>query len=373
MNRPLVALALASLSSCASSRPPAPPQSPVGVAPPTPPPSAVADAGPPAAVALSPLTPPTVACVSDEPTLPASNTTPLLPSNAPAAATALCARARAANAARLGRRTDVAHVAASLWCVPTAAGAWMTVLERVAETHENGVDGPSGHLLLRWAPLRGAAVTLSPAIAINDAGPYWGELHAAAVTDWDGDGLPELVLATTDHMTEEDHHVSLSVHTARGGRVARYAPAPEHPLSVADVDGDGRLDAEVPAVFSAENTCGLNGTRHWGPRRFVRSRPDGTFAEDDPVARAYVRRQCDFDPAAPLLSSDESASAHRVACARWFGVDAEAVAARVRQEYPGRNAGAAEPDRSDDGCFTLETLLAEAATNPPYTLAPRCP
>jgi hypothetical protein len=368
MNRPLAALALASLSSCASSRPVPPPQTPVAVAP-TPP---APDAGAPAAVAPSPLTPAPVACVSDEPTLPDTTATPLLPASAPPAATALCARAAAANAARLGRRTDVTHVAASLWCVPTTAGAWMTVLDRVGETHENGVDGPSGHLLLRWAPLRGAAVTLTPAIAINDAGPYWGELHAAAVTDWDGDGLPEVVLATTDHMTEEDHHVSLSVHTARGGRVARYGAAPEHPLSVADFDGDGRIDAEVGPGFSAENTCGLNGVLHWGPRRFVRSRPDGTFTENDPAARAYVRRQCAFDPAAPLLTADEPASALRVACARWFGVGAEAVAARVRQEYPGRNAGLAEGDRSDDGCFTLETLLAEAATEAPFTLAPRC-
>jgi hypothetical protein len=174
-------------------------------------------------------------------------------------------------------------------------------------------------------------------------------------------------------MTDEDHYVTRSVLTVHNGAVTRYERAPEHPLSVADFDGDGRLDVEVPPGFGAEYTCSLNGTTHPGPRRFARSRADGTFTEDDPAARAFVRRQCAFDPAAALLSHDDGASAMRVACARWFGVDAAAVAARVREEYPVRNAGAAEDTRSDDGCFALETLLAEAATAPPYTLGPRCP
>jgi len=74
-----------------------------------------------------------------------------------------------------------------------------------------------------------------------------------------------------------------------------------------------------------------------------------------------------------LLSHDDGASAMRVACARWSGVDATAVAARLRQEYPTRNVGAPDDARSDDGCFSLDTLLAEAAVAPPYVLPPRCP
>jgi hypothetical protein len=360
--RPVFAALPMSLLACAA-RPSSPP--PVVVA--TPPVVAAAPE------VRAPLTPTAIPCVRDEPALPAEPAAPTLPAGAPPAARALCQRAGAENTARLRGRGDIAHIAASLWCVPTTTGAWRTVLERVGETHENGVDGPQAVLRVRWVPLRGAAVTHAASITLNDAGPYWGEVHAEAAPDWDGDGQPELVLATTDHMTDEDHHVTRSVLTVRGGAITRYNPAPEHPRTVADFDGEGRLDVEVPPGFGAEYTCSLNGTMHPGPRRFARARADGTFTEDDPAARAFVRRQCAFDPSAPLLSHDDGASAMRVACARWSGVDATAVAARLRQEYPTRNVGAPDDARSDDGCFSLDTLLAEAAVAPPYVLPPRCP
>lgn len=355
------------LVACTSSRPPPRPT-------PSPQPVVAAVTAAPAAPALPPLVTPERPCERTAPRLPPEPIPVAVETRGSPAATRACAVVATQNTRVTRGRTDLEHLTASLWCAPTAAGAWAMLARSLGETHENGIEGPRATAWLQWiAPRPAATARLAADLVLLDAGPYWDEVRPAALFDWDGDGAPELLLAMHTHRTDEDDGTSYTVYTRANGAVVAYPRAPTRALGVADFDGDGRPDLRVPSGLSAENTCGLNGVMHPGPERWARSMPDGSFSEADPAAVAFVRRQCEgLDLRGRLLSHDERRSALNVACARFMGVTAESLAARVRAEYPTRNEGAPEGERSDDACFSLETLLAEAATEPAFTVARAC-
>jgi len=248
-------------------------------------------------------------------------------------------------------------------------------VEGLTVAREGGVVGPQSTVRLRWIPTQGEAVRASEAMPILDAGDFYDEATAAAIFDWDGDGLPELALLHTRHRTEQHHTTSYAIVTARGGRIAPYAAAPREVRRVADFDGDGRPDLELPPSLGAAMTCdGV--VDHDGPARLALSLPDGTFSQDHPAARAFVRRQCrGFGDDGTLLSPDDGRSAMGVSCALYRGVPASWVTSRVRAEYPLRNADAGDDEaaRSRDECFPLDSLLRLARATVPFTLAPLCP
>lgn len=314
----------------------------------------------------------------EEPSLPDTPIAPPLASpeeELSPAARGLCARVRARNAARLRTRAGWSHLHASQWCLATPAGAWAMAVEGLSVARESGVVGPQSTVRLRWIPAEGEVLSAAQAMPILDAGDYYDEATAAAIFDWDGDGLPELALLHTRHRTEQDHATTWAIVTARGGRIAPYAAAPPEVQRVADFDGDGRPDLELPPGLGAAMTCdGV--VEHDGPARVALSLPDGTFSEDHPAARAFVRRQCrGFGDDGTLLSPDDGRSAMGVACALYRGVPAQWVTARVRSEYPVRNADAGDDEsaRSRDECFALEGLLRLARATVPFTLSPLCP
>ncbi|MEZ4410949.1 MAG: VCBS repeat-containing protein [Polyangiales bacterium] len=356
------------LVACASSRPPPPRPAPS----PQPVVAAVTVADP--APALPPLVTSERPCERGAPRLPPEPIPVAVETRGSLAATRACAAVAAENTRVTGGRGDLTHLTASLWCAPTARGAWAMLARSLGETHDNGIEGPQATAWLQWiAPRPAATARLAADLVLLDAGPYWDEVRPAAVFDWDGEGAPELLLSMTAHRTDEDDATHFTAYTRAGGAVVAYPRAPSGVLGVADFDGDGRPDLRVPSGLSAENTCGLNGILYPGPERWARSMPDGTFSEADPAAVAFVRRQCEgLDLSGRLLSHDERRSALNVACARFMGVTAESLAARVRAEYPTRNEGAPEGERSDDACFSLETLLAEAATEPAFTVPRAC-
>lgn len=331
----------------------------------------------PARTALPP--PPTPlplrTCI-DEPPLPAEPTPPAEPDAAPSSEAArICARVRARNAAWPRARAGWAHLEASQWCRATPAGAWATVVEASGVGREGAAVGPRIIVRLQWIPTEEQAPARGAAFAVLDARVYFDEVRALAVFDWDGDGLPELALLRTRHRTEAHHSSAVVIVTARGGRVAPYAAAPADIQGVADLDGDGRPDLELSPGLGVRVPCD-GGVEHGGPARVALSLPDGSFTEAHPAARAYVRRQCrGFGDDGALLSPDDGRSVMGVACARYRGAPAEAVAARVRAEYPGRNDGlpAADRGRSRDACLSLEALLRLARAAAPFTLGPPCP
>lgn len=364
-HRPRALLALLLLEACAA-RPAAPPAAP-RIAPPTAP-LATPLTAPTAA------TPPTTprACVADEPTLPAAPLAPAFPA-APAEAVALCAREMTANLAWRRLHPRALHFGASLWCVPSAAGVWVTRIEDYQTSPASPEPMLQTRIGVRWVPLAGHALHTTVSEGLMDYDGHWVEVRPLAVTDWDGDGLPELVLAWVGRVAGRAPRSWVHTYAVHDGAIGPYGPAPDPLLSVADFDGDGRLDVEVESGFSVSTRCEGPVVDYPGPRRFARSLPDGTFTALDPAARAFVRRECAPDPAAPLLSRDDARSVVRIACARWNGAEPADVAARVTREYAGRNEVGDGTAPSNDNCMPLAALVEETATAPDYVLAPRCP
>ena len=133
-------------------------------------------------------------------------------------------------------------------CVPTVGGAWVLALRSI----ERG-EGEGGTLRfrVRWAAdfvtTAGARVDGPERTALVDEGCDHDELDAFAGSDIDGDGRGELAFAGTHYWCGDgdgDAPIPVTVLTARGDRVAPYAPfavvgAVE---SFTDFDRDGRLD-----------------------------------------------------------------------------------------------------------------------------------
>jgi hypothetical protein len=254
-------------------------------------------------------------------------------------------------------------------CVPTVGGAWVLALRSI----ERG-EGEGGTLRfrVRWAAdfvtTAGARVDGPERTALVDEGCDHDELDAFAGSDIDGDGRGELAFAGTHYWCGDgdgDAPIPVTVLTARGDRVAPYAPfavvgAVE---SFTDFDRDGRLDF-VDAERWGRIVCdpaavGVDDSP--GPTALWHALPDGTFSRTDAVARAYLRRgSCAqpprrFFPAASAPGSGErfdgSPALFAAVCAMAHGWSAERVQLRAIDEL--RTMG---PARARFACNDLEWL-----------------
>lgn len=236
-------------------------------------------------------------------------------------------------------------------CVPTAGGAWVMALRAIERERREDDDSPL-RFRARWAAdfvtTAGVRIEGPEQASLVDEGCDHDELDAFAGSDIDGDGRGELAFAGTHFWCGDgdgDNPIPVTVLTARGDRVAPYAPfAAVGPVeSFTDFDRDGRLDF-VDTKRWGRIECdpvGVGVDDSPGPTSLWHALPDGTFSRDDAVARAYLRRGSCARPPRRIYSPPAPGSDDRLdgspalfagVCAMAHGWSAERVQLRAIEE-----------------------------------------
>lgn len=225
-------------------------------------------------------------------------------------------------------------------CLDTPEGRWVVTFVEDPETlHEPDF---AFHLENDWRvrfeptkPATGPAAELTLTSTLSNYGER--KAHPPQLFDFDGDGVPELFLATDEDGDEGHHARQVALLTYREGRVERYLDHLDGPKdaqgksaltfdSLADADGDGRPDLVTYAGYTHSlESCASGFPSDFAEPRFVlHSLKDGRFSADDDAAKAYARRFCP-NPKSVIASSEDAI------CARLWAKDAKGVAkARAR-------------------------------------------
>jgi hypothetical protein len=313
-----------------------------------------------------------------------------------------CARALTANERAekpYAEATDPGPTAAGKW---TWLGEWSWLSDQSDAIEGEGPtclpmrDGSVWAIeMLQGKPQRWTLAHYSPDGRRQSLAPMpadWsvgGLLAPARVVafDYDGDGLEEFWV---ENMRWCGWEPAQKLYTFRAGRLVPY-PLP-HAVRVDeihDIDKDGRPDLIAGSLLEVKPVpCSFGDIVCAGYRfqRLLHSLPDGTFSEDDSVARRYAEEQCkDNPPGQPVVvrkdyapaEVDGAKTADAIACARLRGVPSERILAELRTECPSvvqsSEARRYVPARS---CISHNCTAAEQAAQvracPAPALHPTC-
>ena len=231
-------------------------------------------------------------------------------------------------------------------CLETPAGRWsISFVDAPEKRDEGSVEDSVFHLQNDWkvrfepvlpGPAAGQAPKLPelPALVVPTTLSNYGVRKASEpqLFDFDGDGVPEIFLATDEEGDEGHSARQVALLTYREGRVEPYLdhlPGPKDAHgrsalafdSLADVDADGRPDLVTYAGYTQSlESCASGFPTDFAVPRFVHhSLKDGRFSSDDAAAKAYAMRFCPAPK--PVIASSEDAI-----CARLWAKDPEGVA-----------------------------------------------
>jgi hypothetical protein len=265
-------------------------------------------------------------------------------------------------------------------CWDTPAGAWAVVVKEAAvcPRQRNSLDGWFAATSNRLAHVdaRTCKVVQSPvewphyqpfdADPRFDAPewrcqPTYAELNSVEPSfyDFNNDGEPEIWLARSfkywDGSRPDTYLLSFG-----NQQITSYARPNLVYDELLDHDGDGRPDLIWRFDLGVSDDCSDHGHTASAPPFLAHSLPDGRFAFDDAVARAYVQTWCSEAPR--VIDSVEA-----VTCARLFG-RSSAVLLRGLEAVPPTDCDA--PDTAHE-LSALAPAMREAASLPlPFTLAP---
>jgi hypothetical protein len=219
-----------------------------------------------------------------------------------------------------------------------------------------------------------------------DLGEYDdASVQLQALSDYDGDGEPELLRTVYRKAHEGDAESVALVMTYHAGRIQEYAPSRAASIvSVEDVDGDGLLDLLGPGPYRSVSTQSDIGTEvSVAPSLFVHhAERDGSFSMVSPASLAYTARQCPRSSMPPFVAGDidnPSELARALVCARLWGTQAAEIEARFKTICPlsfeqGERAhhGRQLDDAGEDAAIARrscrEWVLELARVTPPFTL-----
>jgi hypothetical protein len=189
----------------------------------------------------------------------------------------------------------------------------------------------------------GLRQALAPMRLDVGVGGMLGPSHVVAF-DFDGDGLEEFWVENLHWCGWEP---AQKLYTFRDGRLVPY-PVPRDPRvdEIYDEDRDGRPDLFTGSPLEVEPvpcTFGDLVCAGYGFERVLHSLPDGTFSQDDVVARGYAEQHCkDTPPGQPLVvhkdwapaGVDGEKTANAIACARLRGVPSDRIINELRAQCP---------------------------------------
>lgn len=151
--------------------------------------------------------------------------------------------------------------------------------------------------------------------------------------DFDNDGSSEALVRAHSSGSESDGEVSFEILTVRGAAVRAYEPAGGIPTfeRIVDYDDDGRPDLlDYRAyVLSSDDEGGAT----YGLKVIAHGRNDGTFSQDDSVARDFIRAQCTAPPQRLVVIEgndiERAATFGAILCARFWGEGSERIVQRM--------------------------------------------
>ena len=227
-------------------------------------------------------------------------------------------------------------------CAPFARGAWWVDTTTPArETIHASVDG---HAYGAWSP-SGTGVDVSGAKS----------LKTILVSDYDGDGIPELYVRTDEEGVTGGHEAESWILTARDGAIREYAPAKGFGTigTPIDDDDDGRDDLPVSlGVDWLEPQCMRKADPH--PADFLaHALPDGKFSTTDAVATEHVKRWCPGMPARIATAEDALCARLRTKKANLAKVRARIAASCVPWDCAAELEGKPQKDGADLACNAM--------------------
>jgi hypothetical protein len=285
-------------------------------------------------------------------------------------------------------------------CVPVKGGAWATLFE-------GGADPRAWSWFVGFLAARGettkhpgnfidqvdahaAPTTFTGKTDLFDGATYAGPYRLQVVSDYDGDGTPEVVVWTAVLGQEVRSAARGVLWSFARGAVTPF-PAANHlsiapfevdpnaaaePAPLSDLDGDGRIELLGYGPFFGvfKQGCGvIESFDALGPRLAWHALPDGTFSDSDRVARAYAQRQCPARPTRILSFGehevDRRATFTNLACARLWNVPPRAVQTEAKSACGGTMPASTDCDAPRKcSAEALAVLAAWGKTKAPFTL-----
>lgn len=157
-------------------------------------------------------------------------------------------------------------------------------------------------------------------------------ISLAVLSDYDGDGEPELLRTTDVRMHEGTPRHGSQVMAYKNKALAPYAKAPTDLVwRAADVDDDGRVDLITSGPYEKvvmKNVFGAD--LRVAPRVFVQhSIKDGSFSATDDAAKAFTKLACPSKPTLDFAAATDGSKSDDVAllvvCARVWGASEQEI------------------------------------------------
>jgi len=245
---------------------------------------------------------------------------------------------------RCDARADCASFARGAWWIDTAT----TARETVRASVDGRAYGP-------WSP-SGTGIDVSGAKSLT----------TMLVSDYDGDGIPELYVRTDEEGVEGGHDTESWVLTLRDGAIREYAPAKGFGTidTPVDDDDDGLVDLPVSlGVHWIERQCMRKPELH--PASFLaHALPDGKFSTTDAVATRHLNGWCPGMPGRIATAEDALCARLRTKPADRAKVRARIAAKCVPWDCAAELEGNPQKDGADHACndmldtFDQETTLS---------------
>jgi hypothetical protein len=206
-----------------------------------------------------------------------------------------------------------------------------------------------------------------PAVYALEGGVSYSTLGKPLFYDYDGDGEPEILLATAHKEHEGGYEAAAVVATFKDGAVRALAGLPARYEAFEDIDADGRPDVlYFPYATDVGGPCSGFPGHQPGPAFVAHALPGGRFSLDDTIARAHVAAQC---PTGSARDGGPEPMAAELCVLLRTGSEAKAAAAL--------DAQCKRPGPRDDGCaprpgvcFDYDERRQVLSTPPPFRLAP---